>query len=497
MLVLAVGTTALAGIIVNTTGSVATSRDRAQAQAAVDAGIAAQTARLESGDLACAASAKNGVDVDGVGSARYDYILHQCGGGTATLEVRADVSGASAARQTVFRYDPTPAPPQKEPALVTRAPLDLAALTIKTVNPADPATVWVVPDTGVSGDFTCTSGGAIAGSVYLPAGTVLGAGGCEVKGDVYAEKDVTIGSGTTIRGDVVSLSGSVTVTGGNTVDGSIYAKLDVTGSGLSGRFVQNIYAGRNLDLAGGTPVARDRITYGNAFTHPANPGDAGWAVNSVAKAAVRMPTLPTAPKWEGFTQTDLDALVSSGMFAKSNWTGGCEHTWDHPMKAVIEGLTVPTLVDASACSKVDLPAQWNDLRLSTDVIFVAPSFNLLGQNFVSADGNEHRVWVISPEVPGRNCATATPINAQGIKMSPIGNSKISGMIFTQCTVHFANASEDWQGSIHAGMLTGNPNFWYKPVGFPGRELPTPGGGETGGSATKLSGLTIVSNRDLE
>lgn len=497
MLVLSIGGLALATIIMSTTGALATSNSRAQAQAAVDAGIAAQTARLETGELPCTANSESDVPVNTGDGPHYDYTL-ECGGGTATLEVRAEVSGASATRQTVFAYNSEPLPPKKEPALVTRSPLDLSALTIKSVDPADPATVWVVPDAATGGDFRCSSGGAIAGSVYLPAGTVFGAGGCEVKGDVYAEGNVTIGSGTKIRGDLVSLNGSVSITGGNIIDGSIYAKRNVTGSGLSGNFVQNIHAGENLNLAGGAPSARDRITYGGTFTFPHSGHDA-WAVNSVTKTVVSPPQLPEAPAWEGFSQSDLDALVAGNLFAKVTWTGGCTHTWNHPMKEIIEGLSTPTLVDARACSRVDLPGQWGDVKIGTDVIFVAPSFNLVGQNFISKNGDEHRIWVISPEIPGRNCSTVPAINVQGVKMSPDGSSKVSGMIFTQCTVHFANASENWQGSIHAGTMTGQPNFWYKPVGFPGRELPDGEAGGPGGvpgGSPALSGLTIVSNRDV-
>ena len=55
MLVLMIGGLAVAAVVTNTSGMLAKTGNRSQAQAAVDAGIAAQTARLESGALACAA----------------------------------------------------------------------------------------------------------------------------------------------------------------------------------------------------------------------------------------------------------------------------------------------------------------------------------------------------------------------------------------------------------------------------------------------------------
>ncbi|MBD8023872.1 polymer-forming cytoskeletal protein [Microbacterium gallinarum] len=491
MLVLSVGALTLAAIVTNTTGILVDSRSTAQSRAAADAGLADAIARAGRDDVCGAPLTPAAAFANG---ATYS-VERDC---TVSDRVRFTSTGTTpdgsrTVTEAVFEIPPAPAPLMKEPALVTRAPLDLSALTIKSVDPADPATVWVVPDAGVSGDFSCNSGGAIAGSVYLPAGTVFGAGGCEVQGDVYAEKSVTIGSGTEIRGDLVSLNGSVSITGGNTIDGSIYAKGDVNGSGLSGRFVESIHAVGNLNLAGGAPVARDRITYGGAFTYPHSGHDA-WAVNSVRKTVVSPPQLPTAPAWEGFTQAELDALVASKLFTKVSWAGACTHSWNHPMKSVLESLTAPTLVDASGCTRVDLPGQWSDLKVKTDIIFVAPSFNLVGQNFISGDGNEHRIWMISPEVPGRNCAPVPVINAQGVKMSPMGSSKISGMIFTQCTVYFANASENWQGSIHAGTMTGKPNFWYKPVGFPGKEPPG-AEDEDGGDAQPAIGR-LISLRDL-
>jgi hypothetical protein len=478
-----------AAIVVNTTRSLSGTRVTLQAQSAVDAGIAVETARLQSGDLPCADTSGSGLVTDAAGET-YTYSL-TCADGTATLTTTATIGSSTASRQAVFQYDAAPA--QREAALITRAPLDLSALTIKTLDPAVPATVWVVPAAGVSGDFNCNAGGAIAGSVYLPAGTVFGSGGCTVYGDVYAEKSITIGSGTTIHGDLVSLTGDVSITGGNTIDGSIYAKGRVTGSGLSGKFVQSIHAGGNLSLAGGAPVARDRITYGGTFTY-AHSSASAWAVNSVTKSIVDPPALPEAPQWEGFTQSDLDALVTGGLFAKVAWTGPCTSTWNHPMKAIIESFTTPTLVDARICGQLGLPIEWQELKLKTDVIFVAPSFGLVGNKFVSADGDAHRVWFIAPETATPNCAAVPPLNVQGAQMLPVGASKISGMIFSPCTVHFANAGEDWQGSVHAGKMTGKPNFWYKPVGFPGQQ--NPGGGSGGGGAGGTTTFTLVSTKDV-
>lgn len=80
-------------------------------------------------------------------------------------------------------------------------------------------------------------------------------------------------------------------------------------------------------------------------------------------------------------------------------------------------------------------------------------------------------------------------------MTPYGSGKILGMIFIQCTLYFANAGENRQGSIQAGTVSGQPNLWCTPVGFPGRALPGSGVVEEGGKSA-LQNLTPLSSRDV-
>lgn len=518
MLVLTIGGLALSAIVVNTAGMVASSKGTAQSRAAADAGLAHTLGLAVREKDICGAP----VD-DDLGDGSSFVVTRDCAsvpGFVVFSSVGTAPGEAKTTTEATYIYTPAPVI-KKEPALITRAPLNLSALKIRAIDPANPATVWVIPDAGVSGDFSCNSGGAIAGSVYLPAGTVFGDGGCEVTGDVYAEKDITIKSGTKIHGDLVSLTGKITLSGGITVDGGVYAsgdvilsggpivhgdvvssagsvrltggmpiggnihaKLDVVGSGLSARFVQNIYAGRNLNLAGGPPSARDRIMFGGAFTF-ATGVQSAWAVTSVTRELVQpqavVPTLPNAPEWQGITQSDLDALVTNATFDKVMWTGSCAYSWwpEHEMITKIKNLTKPTIIDARACAVLNLHEFSGITQLKTDIVFLAPSFNIQDQKFQSADGAKHRLWFISPESPGRNCAAVPAISIRGTTMLPsAGTSPISAMIFTQCTVDFPNGGEGWQGSIQAGVMAGKPNFWYESVGFPGSTHPgeeTPGG----------------------
>lgn len=540
MLVLTIGGLALSAIVVNTSGMVTDSRSTAQSRAAADAGLAqALAVALRDGEI-CDQGPIEVAPVNGTldGGATY-AVTRDC----VSVEGRAIFSavgrapgGAITTTEAVYEYTPAPAV-IKEPALITKAPLNLSALKIQAVDPDEPATVWVIPEPGVAGDFTCDSGGAIAGSVYLPAGTVRGVGGCVVAGDVYAEGDVTIDRGTKIGGDLVSLNGKVSISGGSTVgkgvyarnditlsggpklhsdvvsvmgsvsvdggitiDGSIHAKQNVVGTSTGANVVQSIYAGGNLTLTGGGPVARDRIMYGGAFSYSSGTA-ASWAVNSVTRTplqpVVSVPQLPSAPEWQGITKADLDSLVSSGMFEKITWTGACAYDWypEHEMVAKIKALTKPTLIDATHCAQVDMHKYSGTTSLKTDVIFVAPSFNIEDQDFESADGAAHRIWFIDPEVPGRTCDTVPPISIDGTNMNPgAGASKISAMIFTQCTVDFPNSGEGWKGSIQAGKMSGKPNFWYTPVGFPGSTAP--GEDEDSESGTEAILGDLISRRDV-
>lgn len=524
MLVLTIGGLTLATIVVNTSGLVVASRSSAQSRAAADAGLAEALAVAVRTSKICDTTPIESSPIGGdLGDGSTYSVTRDCAstpGRAIYTATGRGPGGAVTKTEAVYAYTPTPVT-VNEPALITRAPLNLSALKITAVDPKVPATVWVIPEPGVSGDFTCNSGGAIAGSVYLPAGTVFGSGGCEVTGDVFAEKDVTIGSGTKIHGDLVSLSGkvnvsggttidrgvyakgditfsggpiihgdvassngSVTLSGGMTIDGSIYAKVNMTGTSVSQKFVQSIYAGGNITLTGGKPSARGEIRYGGAFSFP-NGVASDWAVTSVTKNSVQpvvtVPSLPSKPEWKGVTQADLDALVSSGMFKKVTWSGACGYSWwpEHEMIAKIKAFTEPTIVDARACAQLDLHQYSGTTTLKTDVVFIAPSFNIEDQKFESADGKNHRLWFVSPEVAGRDCTTVPPIAIKGTRMTPDGGaSKISGLIFTQCTIDFPNGGEGWKGSMQAGTMTGKPNFLYTPVGFPGSTNPgdaTPGG----------------------
>lgn len=540
MLVLTIGGLALAAIVVNTAGAVVSNRSTAQSRAAADAGLAeALAVALRDGDICDEAPIESDPVSGDMGSGSTFTVTRDCASVAGRVIIRSEGRAAGGGRtvtEAVFEYIPTPAT-VKEPALITRAPLDLSALHIEAADPEVPATVWVIPDPGVSGDFTCNSGGSIAGSVYLPAGTVFGTGGCAVTGDVYAEKDVTIGAGTKIHGDLVSLTGKVTVSGGSTIDGSIYArgditlsggpivhgdvvsaagsvsiaggmtidgsihaKLNVSGASISARIAESIYAGNNLTLSGGAPAVRDRILYGGTFTYSSG-SEISWAVNDVTKTvlqpAVSVPQLPNAPEWQGVTQADLDALVAQGTFTKITWTGACAYSWwpEHEMISTIAALTSPTIIDATACARLDLHQYSGQTELQTDVVFVAPSFNIEDQDFTSADGDGHRLWFISPEIEGRNCATVPPIAIKGTKMLPSAlDSKISAMIFTQCTVDFPNGGEGWKGSIQAGTMTGKPNFVYTPVGFPGSPITDEDDEVESGGAAVLGAL--ISRRDI-
>jgi len=540
MAVLTIGGIALSSIVVNTSGMLADSRSTAQSRASADAGLAdALAVALRDKDICDDTPIESDPISGDLGAGSTYQVTRDCESIEGRVIIRSEgraAGGAVTTVEAIYAYTPVPML-QKEPALITRAPLNLSALKIQAVDPASPATVWVIPDDGVAGDFTCNSGGAIAGSIYLPAGTVSGVGGCEVTGDVYAEKDVTIGSGTrvhgdlvslngkasvsggstvhgglyakgdvtlsggpTIRGDVVSASGSVSVTGGITLDGSIHAGANVTGSSVSNRFADSIYAGGNLSVTGGAPIARDEIRYGGTFTFPSGAHN-DWAVNTVTKTTVQpvvtVPRLPNAPQWQGFSQADLDALVANGVFAKIAWTGSCAYAWwpEHEMVAKIKALATPTIIDARHCARLDLHQYSGTTELNTDVVFVAPSFNIEDQKFTSGNGEEHRMWFISPEVENRNCTGVPAISIDGSRMLPSGSaSKISAMIFTQCTVDFPNSGEGWKGSIQAGVMAGKPNYWYTPVGFPGTALADED--EDGGAGSTATLGELVSRRDV-
>ncbi len=549
MLVLTTGGVAIAGIAMNTATMVVTSKDRTSAQAVVDGAIASLTVDLMNGTIPCNPSApvvnqpgKNGTEPT---SPTYNWSLACTVDGTvgeARLSAASNVDGQKAVREAVFSYSVTTVE-AADFALMTKSPLTVSPFKITQEDPDKPADIFILPDAG-NGDFGCHSSGGIHGSVYAPMGAMSSGGACVVKGDVHVKGNINLPAGVDITGDVTSDEGSVTLAGGAKVGGNIYAKQDINISGggtvggnvasfeggvtlSGGPVVQgNVYAKTNVVLgtsshmvrgtvqahgnvtvSGGSPTVTGTIIYGGSFSHPANPSaDSAWVGGAppqkipAASQGVfpTAPVWPPTPSWVEFTPDKVAALTSGGGFTKLTWSGACTYSWWPlpTMPDVINGLTTPTVIDATGCSRLDLNDSNVDIALKTDVVFVSNSFNIGQRTIRSADGAPHKIWFITPYTAGRNCTgTNTNINVQGTKMS---DSLITGLLYTQCAVHFANSGENWRGAVYSGQMTGSPAFRYSPISLPGMPVGgTPVGGTPGGSGSPdPTSFVLQSSQDL-
>jgi hypothetical protein len=84
------------------------------------------------------------------------------------------------------------------------------------------------PRVYTNGDFACTNGMSLAGSV-LAQGRVTAQNACTVNGDVHAVGPITVGNAGRFGGDVTASAGSVSLGNATTASGSVYASGNVSG----------------------------------------------------------------------------------------------------------------------------------------------------------------------------------------------------------------------------------------------------------------------------
>ncbi|GEM_PF-5167213 len=517
MLVLAVGATALAGMVINTTGSVATSRDRAQAQAAVDAGIAAQTARLESGDLPCADTSKADVPViEGTASPKYKFTL-TCTGSSATLTVNASVANAEASHQTVFSVaSATPPPTAGGPGLFYT--YGMTTRMNSFVFDAANSEVGIddfVGSGGVyasTGKIECGTDSIFPSDIYTKSGSMQIDTGCVVKGNAYIGGHANLNGGT-IEGSLVAPSveehriagtvGRAGSTDGNVIFGGT---LNLNGGKVFG----------SVTAAGSGKSTLDTGTVSGDFRYKGSYGVGGTAASSIVKGNIikdgtlTATPLPTIPGWQDVSFVPVSktqppkAWVDAGYKLITVEGDACKKwsTYTADITSVTGALSGRTIFDVRPCAN-DLETNSGgskDFGVNQDVAVIADKWNLSGTNFKSLDGKPHTVFLITPD---GNPAAAGPdckLPAEGSQLvnGSMNDKKIAVYIYTPCQMKFNG------GYLRGQVYSGNMNFGggvtiaFAPRNIPGYDFgkdtaPMPGSGGSGGAKT----FSVVSSRDLK
>jgi hypothetical protein len=517
MLVLTIGGLALGSVTVSTTGVLMSSSDRTKSQAAVDAGLAAQLSRLESGELPCEAA--SGSDhVDGAGSPSYDWNL-VCGDGLATLSATARVGAADVSRQIILGVTGGSQPPTAGgPGLFYTYGLNsrLNSYVFDDVN----------SEVGID-EFVGSAG------VYASAGTIECGTGSVLPGDIYTKVgDLQLDSGCFVQGNAY-IGGKADVNGG-AIQGSLVAPKNVnheiTGTlGKAGGTEGNAFLGGTFTLNSGTVYGSvsasgtGKSTLGSGVIHgnfrymgsygiwstPASTIVKGTVFKDTALAA---PTLPEIPDWQDVTFAPVNATTPPAAWAEKGYqlttvTGSACSKWSGnsaDVSSLASTLTTNMIFDIRACSgnfDTNLGGANKEVRVNKDIAIIANQWYLSGTKFTSADGNPHTVFLITPD--GNPAAAGPQCTAPAAASEQLNDStvspKIAVYIYTPCLMKFNSGTATFRGQVYSGQLSfgGGVKVAFAPRSIPGYDFgedvePWPGSG--GGSSELV--FTLLSTYDI-
>lgn len=518
MLVLTIGGLALGSVTVSTTGVLVNSNDRTKAQAAVDAGLAAQLSRLESGDLACEAA--SGSDhVDGAGSPSYDWTL-VCGDGLATLSATARVGAAEVSRQIILGVTGGSQPPTAGgPGLFYTYGLNtrLNSYVFDDVN-SEVGIDEFVGSAGVyasAGKIECGSGSVFPGDVYTKVGDLQVDSGCLIQGNAYIGGRANINGGT-VESSLVApkdvdhnIAGTVGKTGG--AEGNVF--LGGTFTLNNGKVFGSVSAaGTGKSTLGSGSILgnyRYRGTYG-VWGTPASTIVKGTIFKDTALAA---PTLPEIPDWQDVTFAPVNATTPPAAWAEEGYqlttvTGTACSKWSGnsaDVSSIASTLTSNMIFDIRACTgnfDTNSGGANKEVRVNRDIAIIANRWYLSGTKFTSADGNPHTVFLITPDgnpaAAGPHCTS--PASASEQLNDSTVSPKIAVYIYTPCLMKFNSGTATFRGQVYSGQLSfgGGVKVAFAPRNIPGYDFgedvePWPGGGGAGGSELVF---TLLSTYDI-
>lgn len=507
-----------AAIVVNTTQSLVGTRVTLQAQSAVDAGIAAQTARLRSGELPCANTSGSGLVAD-AGSATYTYTL-VCGSGVATLTATATVGSSKAKRQAVFQVASSAVPPTAGgPGLFYTYGMNsrLNSYVFDSAN----SEVGIDEFSGSAGVFAstgkieCGSGSVFPGDVYTKTGDLQIDSGCVIEGNAYIGGTANVNGGT-IKGSLIApkdvkhnIAGTIGKPGGT--EGNAF--LGGTFTLNSGTVYGNVMAAGTGESTLGSGTINGNFSYKGSF------GIWGTPATSIVKGAVKKDNtltpqaLPEIASWQDVSFTPVNATTPPAAWAAEGYklttvTGTACDKWSGnsaDVTSVAGALSSRMIFDIRACSgnfDTNAGGANKEVKVNKDIAVVANRWYLSGTKFKSADGQPHTIFLITPDskptVAGPQC-TSPATGSEQLNNSTVAK-EIAVYMYTPCQMKFNGGS--LRGQVYAGELIfgGGVTVAFAPRSIPGYDFsknvdPWPGSGGSG-SGGSGSTFTLVSTQDI-
>ncbi|WP_084078240.1 hypothetical protein [Demequina sp. NBRC 110057] len=317
------------------------------------------------------------------------------------------------------------------------------------------ADVWID-----QGSWTCNYPSTITGSLIIPDGgySITASGGkCAITGDLWVENEVYVSGGTAgfinVGGDATIRSGGVRNTGPFNVGGSITA-------------------GGSLQNGSSSGWSGHPVTSGGTQSY-----DVG-AANITDIEPVGIPYIDyDFSDWQslGFVEKQEEDLLAE---LKSQWNISADQTWrSGPLAScqyqgwISEGRplkfsTVNSVYDLRDCSTTLLN---NDLtvELYADTALFVTNFSSTGTITIkSGDGDDHKLWIISPQSGGGHVPGTIESSPQMTVLDGIET-----FWYSPKTVTFKSASQI-NGQIYGGTvyMASPVLFTYTNVGVPGVSL---------------------------
>lgn len=517
LLVLTIGGLALSAVVINTTGMLSDSGSLSRAQAAADAGIAAQTARLETGDLACG-SASGTANVNGAGTPAYTYTL-TCGAGLATLRSTSTVAGETVTRQAVFDVvESTDPPTAGGPGLFYTYGMNtrLNSYVFDEVN----SEVGIDEFTGSAGVFAstgkieCGSGSVFPADIYTKTGGLQIDSGCVVKGNAYIGDTANVNGGT-IEGTLVApkntnhtIAGTIGKTGGSEGNAFLGGTFTLNGATVHGSVTA---AGTGSSTLGSGTIK------GN-FRYKGSYGVWGTPATTIVKGAIvkdtalTAPTLPAIPDWQDVSFVPVNSTTPGSAWVTEGYklttvTGTACDKWSgnsSDVTSLAGSLTSRMIFDIRSCSggfDTNAGGAKKEVKVNRDIAIIANYWYLSGTKFKSADGNDHTIFLITPDssptVAGPQC-TSPARNSEQLNDSTV-DPTIAVYIYTPCQMKFNSSPATFRGQVYSGSLAfgGGVKVAFAPRNVPGYDFgqntaPWPGTG--GGSSGTV--FTLRSTHDV-
>lgn len=522
--VMAVGlvlTSLIMASVVGGLGFTSATRAGVQSQASADAGIAAATAAVNSGD--CAGLIDNPVYRSAAGTEpHYEAIVYRpavVGSGwvrgcpvsdsrpvrivSTGIAASLGVSGAERGDDTNVEVvlgmigAPTAIDPSG-PAIYAYSSEGFGGSgKLVSIDGSNPSVLVK------QGNVVCSGASGAAADWVIEGGGFTANGSCGITGNIWSTGSALFTGAVNIGGSVVA--NGIRIEGSSKIGGSAWStgSLDLSGGGSE--IARNATA-KSLDMQGSSRIRGDawisenarvgssrvdgRLTARSISTTGGNSsyiGSRNEVPSGPGTSPFGTPVAPVVPDWIdfGYDKNDWAGFSDVAISGTCDWT-----TFNNAIANLAAG---PGIIDARGCNGPIKISDYQKLTLLNDLVIVANSFTLGGSSGFEAT-QPRKLWLITPDAVADGLPTCAAGDVLDLGGSFSIHSNIAVMLYSPCKVTVGSAI-NLRGQVFAGrtVVNGAATMGYVPLGLPNVDLST--GTSSNPSATNNS-RSVVSLRNV-